>query len=195
MVQKGAMIYIPNFGAAGVLVSLGGYNYETSTLYSMSSVEVYDIANKAWYQQDTTGDVPGSRIEFCLTGAASTNRTFDVFVYAGWDNVDKFSEYDDAFVLSLPSFHWFKADYRSAYPRHALTCEHVGGGQVLTIGGVDTSDAPLNAGYEGPFEPVDPFKQGIAVFDLSTLDFASSYTANRSGYSMSAGVQDYYDSK
>lgn len=194
-VQKGDMIYTSNFGADGILVSMGGFNFDTSSLYLISLIEVYDIANDVWYQQYTTGDTPGSRIECCIAGTASTNRTFDILVYAGWDNVDKFEEYDNAYILSLPSFHWFKADYESAHPRHALSCEHVGGGQILTIGGVDTTEAPINGGYEGPFEPVDSFKQGLAILDMNSFAFANSYTANRTEYTMSAAVQAYHDSK
>lgn len=189
-------MYISNFGTDGILLSVGGYNANSgSTPYSMSSVEIYDISNEAWYQQDTTGDAPEPRIEFCMTGAASTNQTFDIFVYAGWDDADSSSAYDEVFVLSLPSFHWFKADYNSEHPRHGLTCEHVGGGQVLTIGGLDTSLVGTAAGYEGPFSTVDPFEQGLAVFDLNTLSFTDSYTANRSDYNMSTLVQEYYDTK
>lgn len=161
----------------------------------MSSIEIYDPNNQVWYSQDTTGAAPESRIEFCLTGAASTNRTFDILVYAGWDGTDTSSGYDEAFILSLPSFHWFKADYASTKPRHGLTCEHAGGGQVLTIGGVDTSQVGTSAGYQGPFSTVDPFKQGLAIFDMSTLSFASSYTASRTDYTMSETIQYYYDTK
>lgn len=187
------MIYIPNFGTDGVLISLGGMNDDN--LYPMNSVEVYDPKNEVWYLQETTGGTPEPRIEFCVAGVASTNRTFDIFVYAGWDNVDTSSTYDEVFVLSLPSFHWFKANYDSIYPRHGLTCEHVGGGQVLSIGGIDTSKVGTTSAYNGPFSTIDPFDQGLSIFDLSTLGFASSYTANRSEYTLSTIIQDYYNTK
>ncbi|KAJ4420459.1 hypothetical protein N0V82_004336 [Gnomoniopsis sp. IMI 355080] len=193
MVQKGRMIYVPNFGTNGVLISLGGYNEATAELYSMSHAEIYDPDGDVWYQQATTGDAPEPRIEFCIAGAASTNRTFDIFVYAGWDNADASSAYDEVFILSLPSFQWFKADYESEHPRHGLTCEHVGGGQILTIGGVDSSAISSSSSYEAAFSTPDQFKQGLAIFDMSTLSFKSSYTSGLYQYAMSDTVQNYYD--
>lgn len=190
--QKGHMIYVPNFGTEGVIISLGGINTDTGALYTMSTVEVYDPAGQVWYSQDTTGDTPEARIEFCLAGAASGNRTYDILVYAGWDGVDVSEGYDEVFVLSLPSFNWFKADYASEYPRHGLSCEHVGGGQVLTIGGVDTTEKET---YQTAFNTRDQFDQGLAIFDMTKMAFASSYTANRSEYTLSDTIQSYYNSK
>lgn len=190
------MIYSPNFGQDGVVIALGGFDYNTGATYEMSQVDVYDPNDQVWYVQDTTGDAPEGRVEFCLSGAASTNKTFDVFVYAGWDGADTSSNYDEVFILSLPSFHWFKADYDSANPRHALTCEHVGGGQILSIGGLDTSQvANTTNNYIGPFSDPDDFKQGLAIFDMTTLAWADSYTANRTDYTMSQTIQYYYDTK
>ena len=79
----------PNFGSDGFLVIIGGeapptessaYNKGRS-MVEMSSVTLYDIANKAWFVQTATGDVPPIRSEFCAVGSPSDDaKTFELQV-------------------------------------------------------------------------------------------------------------------
>ena len=164
-VRLGRMQFVPNFGPAGVIVSAGGLKQAAdasgNSLISFRSVQVYDPATNNWYEQTTTGSIPKGRKEYCMTGAASSNNTYEIVVYAGWDgNLGKTSiPWDELFVLSLPSFHWFRADYQAIQPRHGLTCEHIGRGQVLTIGGVDTTQVGPDSLYDGVFNTRDPHAQ------------------------------------
>lgn len=197
-VQLGQMIYVPNFGPAGIIVAAGGQSGPTEkNLRSFSSVQVFDLESDTWYEQATTGTIPDGRKEYCMTGAASSNNTYEIVVYAGWDgNLGTTSiPWDELFVLSLPSFHWFRADYQSVQPRHGLTCEHIGGGQVLTIGGVDTTQVGPNRLYDGVFNTRDPHPQGLAIFDLSSLSFTEGYVSNRTVYNLAPDVQSYYNNK
>lgn len=182
------MQYVPNFGPAGVLIAGGGRNGESEALPSFSSVQIYDLATDTWYEQPTTGDYPDGRVGFCMTGAASSNKTYEIVVYAGYggDLGSRAMSLDELFVLSLPSFHWFKANYRASQPRHALTCEHIGGGQVLTIGGVDSSLYVQGSAYDGVFNTRDPNAQGLAIF---------GYVSNRTVYNQAPEVQSYYNNK
>jgi hypothetical protein len=195
------MQYVPNFGPAGVIVAAGGLKQAADAsenrLISFGSVQVYDPATNNWYEQTTTGSIPKGRKEYCMTGAASSNNTYEIVVYAGWDgNLGKTSiPWDELFVLSLPSFHWFRADYQAIQPRHGLTCEHIGGGQVLTIGGVDTTQVGPDSLYDGVFNTRDPHAQGLAIFDLSSLSFTTGYMSNRTVYTLAPDVQSYYNNK
>lgn len=195
----GQMHYVPNFGPAGVVVSAGGIVADDKTTYgSFETVQVLDQATGTWYEQATTGDAPAERKEFCMAGAASSNDTYEVVVYAGWGGTlgDDSIPYDDLYVLSLPSFHWFRASYEALHPRHGLTCEHVGGGQVLAIGGVDTTQQIGSAGdtlFKGCFQTVDEHAQGLRVFDLGTMAWADGYVRNQTVYDQSSAVRGYYE--
>lgn len=202
--QMGSIQYVPNFGSAGVLVGAGGnHAYVKSTgewasnWQAFDTVQVLDIASGAWYDQVTTGNVPPFRMQYCMAGAASSNRTYEVLVYAGWNNTlgDRAVSFDAAYVLSLPSFNWFRADYAAAAPRHGLTCNHIGGGQVLTVGGLDTSQSDASDQYRGVYHTEDPFPQGLAVFDLASLSFADAFDANRTTYDYADAVQTYYQTR
>ncbi len=196
----GQMMYIPNFGIDGIVVSMGGdqvgkVSSGADALISMGTVQVLDTASGMWYEQTVTGSIPDSRKEFCIDGAASSNRTFEILLYAGWNGGlgSGSIPYDEAFVLSLPSFRWFKADYPALHPRHGLTCNHLSGGQIVTIGGVDTTQNGPTSLYNGVFNTQDPFPQGLGVFDLNMMGFRSNYTANQTTYTLNPDIQNYYD--
>lgn len=83
--------FTPNFGLDGFLVIIGGSapptaisgNYEGSSMVGMSAITLYDIANKAWFVQTATGDVPPIRSEFCAVGSPSDDsKTFEMYVPA-----------------------------------------------------------------------------------------------------------------
>lgn len=115
-VQLGQMKYVPHFGPAGIIVAAGGQSGPTHKyLRSFSSVQVFDLATDTWYEQTTTGAIPDSRKEYCMTGVASSNNTYEIVAYAGWDgNLGTTSiPWDELYVLSLPSLHWFRADYQA----------------------------------------------------------------------------------
>jgi hypothetical protein len=200
--EMGGLVYSPNFGSGGILISIGGDQFGkvkpgVDDLISMDTIQIYDIASGTWYEQNVTGDVPEKRKEFCMAGVASSNKTFDILLYAGWEgNLGvKAIPFDEAFVLTLPGFTWVKASYPAAHPRQGLTCEHIGGGQVLTIGGVDTTQNNLEAWYTHTFDTADPFTNGLAVFDMSTLAFKDSYSSKHTIYSISPTIANFYSNK
>lgn len=81
---RGVLHYVPFFGAQGVYVVLGGdvptrEGYSPgSNLHSFQTLTVFDPATSTFYNQTTTGNVPSGRIEFCATGANSTNGTYEM---------------------------------------------------------------------------------------------------------------------
>lgn len=202
IVQMGRMIFVPNFGPSGILVSVGGDQYEkvkaaTDDFIPMDTVQIFDPASGHWYDQPTTGDTPPKRKEYCLAGVASDNSTYEIFLYAGWDGKLGGGElqYDSVYVLTLPGFHWVQADYPEHHPRHGLTCESIGGGQMLTIGGIDTTQIDKANLYEGPFETSDPFTKGLGIFDISTLSWKTSYSSSQTVYTPSSDILDFYKTK
>jgi hypothetical protein len=198
IVQFGQMIFVPNFGPSGVMVSIGGAQVGGSNqLLSMDSVQIFDPASGNWYDQAVSGAIPTPRQEYCLAGVASENNTFEIFLYAGWGgNLGAAAApFDSAYVLTLPGFHWVQANYQYSRPRHALTCESVGGGQMLTIGGLDTLIVDNDDLYEGPFQSPDPFTNGLGIFDISTLTWKSSFSSSQRVYTPSSQIMSFYQTK
>lgn len=217
--QDGAMVFVPYFGNLGVIVSAGGQQgaagggpggggipingggSNANGLASFSTVQIYNPQDQKWYDQKTSGSAPSGRMQFCMAGTASNNQTYEILVYAGWDgNLGSGSvKFDEAYVLTLPGFYWVKANYTAANPRNGLSCNSVGGGQILTIGGVDPTQNGQNnggnSGYTAAFDTPDPFTQGLGIFDLSTLSWKDSYEANQGKYSVAPEIQAYYNAK
>ena len=178
---NGAMQYVPTFGPEGVFIVMGGW--DENGLIDLGYVQVYNPASGLWYNQTTTGSKPASRVEFCTAGAASTNNTYEIFVYGGHTGHlgPPSVPCDTVNILSLPAFNWFSVAYNPQNPRGGHTCEAVGGSQIAIVGGFDANPEGAAGSYidlvESRFSTADPFTQGLAIFDLRTLDFAAEYIA------------------
>ncbi|KAL9601371.1 MAG: hypothetical protein Q9219_002547 [cf. Caloplaca sp. 3 TL-2023] len=197
----GGMHYVPSFGPGGLFLLMGGSGVPegSDNLIDMTNIRVYDPASSKWYNQTATGNVPEDRKEFCIAGVNSTSETYEIFVYGG-DNGNLGPDavaYDEIFILSLPAFRWFKVDYPPAHPRNGHTCNAVGGSQIISIGGVDSNSRVHYGDYysigQSTFNSsIDPFKQGLGIFDMTTLTWASKYTANAPPYEQSDLVRNFY---
>ncbi|MCJ1466753.1 hypothetical protein MMC07_005373 [Pseudocyphellaria aurata] len=202
---QGAMQYVPSFGPDGLFVVLGGddpdvWYSSARTLTDLETISIYDPSTKQWFNQTTTGNIPIPRKTFCLAGIESNNGTYEIFMYAGWAGHLGASAvpYDEIYILTLPAFNWIKVDYPPQHPRHALSCNAVGGSQILTIGGLDTNSKhtadELTSTSQFDTSP-DPFAQGLAIFDMTALKFANQYTAKASPYVQSDLVRNYYETR
>jgi hypothetical protein len=81
----GEAAFTPDFGKAGFLVFIGGSDPDTQVfdpdgvpLIDMSKVTLYDVVEKAWYHQTTTGTIPPPRQYFCSVGGTSAQDTFEM---------------------------------------------------------------------------------------------------------------------
>ena len=100
--------------------------------------------------------------------------------------ITDFTTYDAVYILSLPAFVWFKADYTPQYPRFRHTCEVVGTRQMLSIGGHPFIDNNLGI-YSR-----DPFLQGLGIFDMTDLQWKSKYDAGAEDYKTPRVIKDWY---
>lgn len=124
-------------------------------------------------------------------------------MYAGWNgNLGAAAiPYDEIYILTIPAFFWIKVKYPAQHPRHGLTCNAVGGSQILTIGGVDTNTALTTQGSGLQLDQAtfamtpDPFTQGLAIFDMTSLGFADRYDASAKHYVWSDPVKQVYAQK
>ena len=99
------------------------------------------------------------------------------------------SEAADVYILSLPSFRWFKASNPSGGPRAYPTCHSDRSNQMIIVGGFDyTYDSILPSIWNE-----DPWTNGIAVFDMTTLQWKESFEASADPYVSPDMVKQFYN--
>ncbi|KAL5365303.1 hypothetical protein BJX96DRAFT_181507 [Aspergillus floccosus] len=182
---KGGMVYVPGIGPQGMLVDIGGVTKPTTdssasndgTYVTFDKVDFLDVSsiaddsrNATWFVQRAAGEVPPPRTDFCLvTASAKDNSSHNIYLYGGKGTHEA---YDDVYVLSIPSFTW-KRVYRGESPRYGHTCHLVGNRQMLAVGGVAS---------DGPMSRCDGEQTGVAVFDLTDLEWRSVYSPSAPAY-------------
>ena len=95
--------------------------------------------------------------------------------------------YRDVYVLSLPAFTWLRTGKTSELRRRAMHCQLIGNSQMLVIGGSFFANDDLSR--------VDPWPNGMAVFDLSTFDWTENYNHLAEKYQRPSLVHDLYQQK
>ncbi|KAK4545154.1 hypothetical protein LTR36_003705 [Oleoguttula mirabilis] len=163
----GVLIYVPGFGEQGILLALAG---GTNTTYTqMNNIDVYDIANSTWYKQSTSGSVPNIRVNPCaVMAAAPDGSSYNIYMFGGQSlqPAGAQNEYEDMWILTLPSFTWIEVDQSNQsvpYGRSGHTC-NVWDGQMIVVGGYVGTELSC----ETP---------GIYVFDMSNLQWVQQFTA------------------
>lgn len=135
----------------------------------MNVIDVYDIASSTWYKQGTAGETPPIRVNPCtVVAAAADGSSFNVYMYGGQNLIPAGSQiqYDDIWILTVPSFSWIKVDTngQSVPPARAGHTCNVQDAQMISVGG-----------YVGQNLTCD--SPGIYVFDLSTLQWKTEFTS------------------
>jgi len=167
----GLLIYIPGFGAQGILLALAGGSNETFT--QMNNIDVYDIDTSSWYKQSTAGTTPKIRVNPCaVVAAAPDGSSYNIYMFGGQNLVPAGSQeqYQDMWILSVPSFTWIEVDQSKQsvpYGRSGHTC-NIWNGQMVMVGG-----------YVG--DQLSCESPGIYVYDLSKLQWVQQYTALSAG--------------
>ena len=179
----GQLIFTNVFGENGVLIALDGSDGttgEVATLNDFSSIKIYDIKSGNWYDQATSGTPPEARITFCAV-TAHTDSSMEIFIHAGFSGFTTLA-YDDVYVLSLPSFSWYKADYTPGVGRTLHTC-NAHNGNMIVIGGTSNDDSWVTGNdVTGTQSYKDPWPWGLGVFDMSKMEWASEFNPNLGPY-------------
>ena len=100
------------------------------------------------------------------------------------------SDSADVYILSLPSFQWFKAENPSGGARTSHTCHTTGNNQMILIGGFNYTYSL--GSYDGD-QNQDPWAQQIAVFDMTALQWKDRYNASAEAYTAPEPVVQYYN--
>ncbi|KAF2437289.1 hypothetical protein P171DRAFT_437884 [Karstenula rhodostoma CBS 690.94] len=166
---EGKLVYLPA-SDGGLLVYFGGIEDPSrngsSQAANMSTIHIYDISSNKWYTQQASGEVPGARRQFCAGATwADDQSSYNIYLYGGFA-AEGPGGYDDAYILSLPSFEWINifstGNDTTPFPHGACSANVVNRDQMLIIGGWFTNssyndcDAPnsqgqhnMNLGYNG----------------------------------------------
>ncbi|KAJ0284085.1 hypothetical protein COL940_004277 [Colletotrichum noveboracense] len=146
-------------------------------------IDIYDIAEDKWYQQETTGG-PGAVTRGCAVLATAADRSsFNLYYYGGYPGVSLSEGFSDAvWVLSMPSFQWIKLnDGKTLHARAGHQCVMPYPDQMLVIGGyAQTSGAGNRPCVQNFFH----------VFNVSSGEWQDSYSPSKwSNYTVPTAVQ------
>lgn len=188
------LVWIP-VSSQGVLIAIGGLtklvasdleiNFTSSDHSSsvdfMTSLPVFDIASHTWFIQNTTGEPPSQRAQFCSIMTNATNSSsFEIYIYGGTDGTSTGTSLGDVWVLSVPSFTWtcvYNGDITHSRDSHA--CVRPYPDQMFAVGGQNTGD---------PLE-LNCTDSTIDVFNLTDLTWMSAYDpSNHSEYQIPSAV-------
>ncbi|KAK1750183.1 hypothetical protein QBC47DRAFT_426430 [Echria macrotheca] len=183
--------YVPTFGPNGLILVFGGWSprvdaepdIKVSPVFDLQNITFFDPETKKKYSQVTTGDVPPSpRGRFCTVGFEREGG-YDIFLFGGMNQRAQ-TNFDDAYILSLPGFVWTKMPQNPAGNRAEHSCVAVGNRQVLSIGGTDMS-----------WTKNDPAKQGLLLFDMTAMKWSDSYDAGAAAYEAPDTIKSWYTKK
>ncbi|KAL9093595.1 MAG: hypothetical protein Q9165_003990 [Trypethelium subeluteriae] len=163
----GILVFVPGFGAEGILLGLAGGTADTYT--QMNVIDVYDIATSTWYKQATSGTSPTFRVNPCaVVAAAPDGSSYNMYMYGGQNlqPAGAQTQYNDTWILTMPSFTWVQVnvDGQSVPPARAGHTCNVWDAQMIVVGG-----------YVGQELTCD--SPGFYVFDMSNLKWVNQFTA------------------
>ncbi|KAL0936203.1 kelch domain-containing protein [Colletotrichum truncatum] len=163
----GVLVFVPGWGERGVLIGMAGGSADTF-VDDLGTLDVFDIATSEWYHQKTTGDKPTVRVNPCATIASAPDASSFQIYFFGGQNLQPYknqTQYNDMYILTIPSFTWIKVDKGDGVPspRAGHTCT-MRDGQMIVVGG-----------YIGQEQTCD--NPGVYVFDASRLEWTTGFKA------------------
>jgi hypothetical protein len=170
----GVLVYVSGYSEQGILLGLAGGTDKSYT--QMNVIDVYDIAEQKWYKQATTGSIPEYRVNPCAVAtSAADGSSVQVHLFAGQKLLPYGSQeqYDDMWILSIPSFTWIQVDQKDQpVPpgRSGHTCT-IWNAQMIVVGGYVGQDLSCDS-------------PGVYVFNTSSLTWNTNYAALKGGNDM-----------
>lgn len=188
--QKASMRNVPFASPNGLNMIFSGYSSDTVVdgghpLLGLDTVYIHDPATSLFWNQTTTsasGSFPQPRVSACSVAMQGSNGTFEIFLFGGDDRSnspeDNILMSDAVWVLSLPSFVWFKADYAAKMVRYTHICKVApqASSQMIVMGGI-------NGWYIVDVNETDPWTNGLNVFDLNNMAWRSDFNPQAPAYS------------
>lgn len=152
-----------------MLIMLTHFQIATSPGF-MTTVSVYDVATKIWYEQPTSGSPPGQLAQGCtVLASAQDGSSHNIYWYGGFEGLDAAGVFNDnVYVLSVPSFVWTKV-YTSSNPNHARAghrCTKPYPDQMFVVGGYSSLTG---------FQPTCVIGGIVQVYNLSSNTWMDSY--------------------
>ncbi|KAF2466961.1 uncharacterized protein BDR25DRAFT_305792 [Lindgomyces ingoldianus] len=185
---EGSMVYLPA-SDGGLLIYFGGIEdpYKNGSFVgaNMSTIHIFDVASSKWYTQNASGAAPPARRQFCAGATwADDHSSYNIYLYGGF-GISNITGYDDAYILSLPSFTWIKAwptgnATGTPLPHGGCSANVINRDQMLIIGGwfttSDTCDSPngwgqhnMNLGFNGPSKTLwDKYDPKVSTYFVPT---------------------------
>lgn len=148
-------------------------------MISLSQISVYDIESSSWYAVTASGDIPEDRGQFCAVVSASPDESsFQVTIFGGWD-ATKSLDYENVYILTVPSFRWIKANVTNDFQTEATTsigrshhrCVAFKDAQMIMLGGsirFGTSQQTNETACNPAYPP-------IRVLDTSVYSWKNSF--------------------
>ncbi|KAJ4292388.1 hypothetical protein N0V90_009050 [Kalmusia sp. IMI 367209] len=168
---EGQLVYLPA-SDGGMLVYFGGVEDSSQNGTFQATIHIYDISSNKWYTQRASGQVPGARRQFCAGATwADDQSSYNMYVnflgiplslclriqsylYGGFA-AEGANGYDDAYILSLPSFTWINifstgnATNTQPFPHGACSANVINRDQMLIIGGWFTNSSFKDCDSQG----------------------------------------------
>jgi hypothetical protein len=135
----------------------------------MKTVSIYDVATGSWYNQPTSGDVPGGLTQGCTVVASAQDGTsHNIYWYGGFDGIDGTKPFsDDVYILSVPAFVWTKVySGTSTHGRAGHKCVKPYPDQMFVIGGYPALSGNSYSCVESGI---------VQVFNLSSATWMAGY--------------------
>jgi hypothetical protein len=149
----------------------------------MTTVSVYDIENKVWYEQNTTGTGPGQLTQGCtVLASAQDDSSHNIYWYGGFDGLDPTGTFsDDVYVLSIPTFTWVKVKSGTgSHGRAGHKCVKPYPDQMIVVGGYASLTGQQPSCVEGGV---------LQIFNLSSTLWLDNYSPEIwSNYTVPASV-------
>ncbi|KXJ87519.1 hypothetical protein Micbo1qcDRAFT_236385 [Microdochium bolleyi] len=192
----GSAVCLPTLGKRGMVMFLGGRAIARSGKAEIpvqfDKMTFYDIASGTWRTQSTTtGDgLPDHRRDACAAATRGRNGSYEVFLFGGRPATGESNQaHADMWVLTIPGFRWFKATGPAAQlgeGRAFTSCAAVGR-QLVVVGGVKEQ-----SNKQWTEAQVDPWTQGVGVFDMQELGWRDGYKHDLEAYDSPQVVKEWY---